>query len=288
MLVRAAETAASGISIERTPTGHLVTGVTVGDSARVPFLLDTGAGATVVSPWVLEGLNYRESAVPGTIHGALGPLSPTRQVVRGQLRVETGQTSEVAMTVFPLDELSEQVGTPLGGILGLDFLSSWAVRFDFSSLRLCLSEASWSGSPSSSHDGFVQQQCWSEEETLIVVSVNAGTDTCAIVDTGSPVVVLNSAAAVASGVHPESDERPRAAASGIGTTRIAALARPLGPIEFGGYSFPTGPAYVCDLPIFETLGIGSSPAMLLGVSFFERRVLAIDFRERKVMVSTDV
>ena len=51
--------AGDDIQLERTPSGHLLLPVTIGDAGPFPFILDTGASHTAIAAPVAEQLGFR-------------------------------------------------------------------------------------------------------------------------------------------------------------------------------------------------------------------------------------
>ena len=98
------------LRLERAPTGHLLVAVELDGRGPLPFLLDTAASGSVVSPAVLPpGWRDRVRTVEGEeVHGAGGSL-PQETVVCDTLTLGPWTCTEVELTVLDLGHLKDHL-----------------------------------------------------------------------------------------------------------------------------------------------------------------------------------
>lgn len=99
------------------------------DGSSVPFLLDTGAGATVLDRTIAQRLGME-------VHGALEARGAGGSEAGGYVQLASltlpGVTiRDQTIATLPLGALGDVLGAPIGGILGYDFLSRFLVRVDY-------------------------------------------------------------------------------------------------------------------------------------------------------------
>lgn len=100
----------------------------VGDT-RGLFLVDTGAAATVLDPRFAEAA-FVHLGRPREIEGRGGDIG-ARQAAPVRLALVGGPSARIEPVAADLSEASRAMGEPLAGILGEDFLSRFAVTFDY-------------------------------------------------------------------------------------------------------------------------------------------------------------
>jgi hypothetical protein len=100
------------------------------------FLLDTGAGATVLDAAFAESLGLEPRGAMEA-RGA-GGSQTARFVDVERFHLPGIEISGQTVVTVPLDEVGEALGTPVDGILGYDFLSRFAVEIDYPAKRIAL------------------------------------------------------------------------------------------------------------------------------------------------------
>jgi predicted aspartyl protease len=97
---------------------------------EIPFLLDSGAGMTMIDPAIADSLSLDAGAtIPGAGAGGMTEFEITR-LPGFALEGIAFDTQTVA--VFPVSGLTGRFsGTAAGGILGYDFLSRFLTRIDY-------------------------------------------------------------------------------------------------------------------------------------------------------------
>ncbi|CAL9469585.1 hypothetical protein SUDANB95_02792 [Actinosynnema sp. ALI-1.44] len=275
------------VSMTSTPSGHPVVPVGVGTQAPLPFLVDTGASGTVLDeaavPLDSPGPDPTESAV----HGALGVTDPRRRVVGTVLRLGGWTTERMELTVLPLDTLSAQVGTPLGGVLGLDVLALGVLELDLERWTLTLSAPDHRVRRPGTFDGESPFRRGPGDLVLLPAEVN-GVEVTALLDTGAAVSVLNRRGGAAAGlaVDPVGGGATGYAA-GIGAGRTEVTRTRITEVRMGSIVLPGAVVTVADLPVLTVLELDQVPALLLGTDLLGGHVVVVDFPASRMYVTRE-
>ena len=248
--------------------------VNVDGQGPFQFVVDTGAERTVVSRELATALGL-DSGGDVTL-ASISTISRVPSVLLPGL--------EVGRRTLPMIRAPALLQRNIGaqGMLGVDSLRSQRVVFDFRNQELTLS---------TSH---LEDQNWPADTIVVTGRTRLGrlilTDARidgqrirVIVDTGSQVTIANSAL------------RRRLAERGrLGETRMLELRGVIGDIAMAEYTragrIQIGDVHLDDMPIafadvelFNLLGLGDRPAILLGMDalrMFDR--VSIDFAKRRV------
>lgn len=270
-------------TLQRSPDGLLAVPVHM-HGATYSFLLDTGASSNTVAPSVARelGLASRGQALAVGAGGSMG---------EGSL-VELPPMQLGGVTLPPMGAAVEDVAAGSGapsGILGRDFLLLHDTEVDLAHGRLRLFP------PGSSRrradlDGTYARVPFSELVGLVRVDVriDGGPPIPAIIDLGASSSIANVEAARRSGFTP-----PAAPGAGQGAgAAVGADGRPIvvvphtfASLAVGDLSVGSPSIVVGDLPVFGALGLGSGPAMLVGLDVLARRVVVLDYANREVVIS---
>jgi len=125
---------AAAISVELVENLVLVAAEVNG--VRGDFLLDTGAGATVLDAGFAAELGL---AARGIMEArGTGGSEPASFVDVEELRLPGARLGPQTVVSLPLAGLTDALGRPIAGILGWDFLSRFAVEIDYARARLAL------------------------------------------------------------------------------------------------------------------------------------------------------
>ena len=101
-----------------------------GYASGMPFLLDSGAGMTVIDSAVAAMMRLPHGGIlPGAAAGGMADFSMTRIPGFTIAGVELLEQTAISFPVSGL--LKEMEGMEIGGILGYDFLSRFVTRIDF-------------------------------------------------------------------------------------------------------------------------------------------------------------
>ena len=114
----------------------LVVPVQVNERGPFAFILDSGAGTTLLTPALADSLGVKST---GTKHGqtAGGAVEVSLAVV-DSLGVGELSRSNLDVAILDLSRISQAIGAPLDGDLGYNFLKDFRLTIDFqkSELRL--------------------------------------------------------------------------------------------------------------------------------------------------------
>lgn len=276
-LLPTAHAAVIEVPFTRLETGHVVIPVTL-NGVTTPFVLDTGASATVVLPATWEaaghdsdhGMVVGGKGAGGTVEGVRLIKLPTLGI--GDQTVTVGYA--VMMDVAAVAPAKGQA--PLfGGILGLDVMRNYVLELDFGTQMLRLYGPD---------EVPPVAKAWIPTRRLrgglmgVDLTV-AGTRVAAVVDLGATGTILNAAAAALPGVTPVADCGSKAFGADeheltLDCVTVDALSVPTR--DFGATALS-----VADLPIFETMRLGTkhgkpSPAAIFGVDLLGEDVLILD------------
>ena len=245
------------------------------------FILDTGATAGAVSQGVARQLDLRVVA-QARLSGASGRANASVVEV-GWLRVGRARAGDFEKWVLSDGLLTDTEGRSFDGLVGSDLLKYYDALIDVPSRTLALYKRGTTMANSGPVVGRKHAVPFKRMLGGIMrleVRVN-GEQTTAVLDTGSPSLILNHAAARAAGIV-VSEEPISEGRRGIGGERVSSYAGQVDAIEVGGVRVDSLSVEVADLPIFDKLGLDDEPAMLLGSPFLLRCPLLISGREREL------
>jgi len=275
-------------------THHIVLPVVFDDSEPMDFILDTGASMSVITPRTREALGFGpEDGMTARGQGAGGDLSDIRVLVLAKMKVGEREYKNHTVAVTDLSHLEEQLGEPIGGVLGANFLARHVIELDFAGgrLRLHPEGAVDDGRVDTSSMAHIPYEHFAAGGLIRVeVQLDAAPPMPAVLDLGAGRSVVNWRAARAAGLRRRS-KKPT-------TTAEPLLGADKKPIETAGYLFETirlgdfviekPELFVADLPIFETLGIADSAAMVFGVDLFAGCTVVLDYGNHKLHVAPPV
>jgi hypothetical protein len=186
-----------------------------------------------------------------------------------------------------VEDIAAAAGAP-SGILGRDFLLLHDTEVDLARGRLRLFPAG-SSRNRADLDGTFARVPFSEAVGLLRVNVriDGGEPIPAIVDLGASSSIANVEAARRSGftLPPTTGGQGGAAAVGADGRAIAVVPHTFANLAVGDLAIASPSIVVGDLPVFGALGLGSGPAMLLGLDMLERRVVVLDYANREIIIS---
>lgn len=104
------------------------------------FVLDTGAGVTVLNATTAESLGLKAGKA-GTLRGAGGVVRSTG-ITGLTLDVGGAVLKDVSVTSIPLAQLENAAGRAIDGILGVDFFRRYVVEIDYEARQLTTYEPS--------------------------------------------------------------------------------------------------------------------------------------------------
>lgn len=252
--------------------GRLLVPVWIAGLGEQLFLLDTAAGASVVST------RLRDRLAPGaddiradSVRGASG-VAVMDRVRLARVRVGPAEREAVWAVVADIGDFREYDGRPVEGILGVDVLAGHDLVVDIPGgvLRLIAADADAADAADAAAEEPAGVPFTSRIQAGFVEfeATVGGRPVRAILDSGARRSVLNWAAARLAGVSPD-DEGVRATERGSrgidGQSRIASHLAVVDGLAIGDRRLPPAEVKVADLGIFEAVGLGDRPAMLVGV-----------------------
>jgi predicted aspartyl protease len=251
--------------------------VEVNAGRRASFLLDTGAGATVLSKALADELGLRRMEGRMEARGA-GGSEAARFVEVSSLRLPGVELSDQTVVALPLETVSQRLGSRLDGILGYDFASRFAVEIDYAASRLRLRASGGYHAPEEARRVPLRIEANVPRIEGVVEGRHAGSF---ILDTGnSHALILHSPFVKEHGL-----DRRRArpiSVSGIGgseellSVRIESLA--LGDVEFEDVEALISTSEEGIAAIGESIGN-------VGGGLFRDAVLAFDYSEGALWVT---
>jgi hypothetical protein len=124
---------AQGVTVPLIKRGvHLYVNAAI-DDKPVLMVLDTGAGANILTPRAAKRLVLEAGNVRTNVQGAGGDAAPASSVKIGKLSIGDAALKAQSAFVIPLPDV-----LACDGLLGTPFFQAWIVQFDYANLRLTL------------------------------------------------------------------------------------------------------------------------------------------------------
>lgn len=248
------------------------------------FVIDTGAGTTSIADTVADRLGL-PAGDPVLVHGITeAAMARTVQVER--LELNGMGFSQLQCPVFQRDQLGAD------GLIGLDVLSRFRLRFDVASrtatltlrgVRIVLGGDVQTGSRIRRGRMNTVRGRYGQ---LILTQVQVdGQQTAAFVDSGAQYSIGNLALSRAIGArHPDRRRAPRPVpVYGVTGQRLNADLLQVDDLRLGLTRLGPTPLLFADLHCFETLEMADRPALLLGADVLSRfREVTLDFPDNAV------
>jgi predicted aspartyl protease len=269
----AAKAPLPGAPTTRDRQGRIIAQVMIDGKGPFPFLVDTGANTSMVTPALMQKLGLSPGAVTSEqVQGMTGSeqlpwasISSLRigDIVKQDLRLPIGDSPVLA---------------GIDGILGLAGLGAVRVVVDFHDNRVIIDRSSAGGLP-----GYLDIEAQRTPGGLLIIPARVGdVEVAAVIDTGATVSLGNSALHRA---------LLRDAARQAGNTRIFGVTRQTsrGDIALSPQVI-LGPATIehlaivyADIPIFRIWHLDSRPALIIGMNVLSTvDVLALDYPRARV------
>ncbi len=269
LIALASSPAAAAVPIEIAPTGHATVPVEGSFGVR-QFVFDTGAEGSAVYA------NFADSAglqavgseqLQGQTGAANVPL-----IRLGRLSLDgTTKSSLNAVRLEPRVD-----GVPLAGIVGLDLFGDRTVDFDLPRKRLALHAPGARPLPG----GGIAATPTTGNLLTIPVTIGSVAAT-AVIDTGARKTRINWKLGTLLGLDPTKLAKGDTI-QGATNVAIETGAARLVDVHLGSRALASAPALVADLPVFEAFGVADRPAIILGLDWFDRTRMVIDFAARRV------
>lgn len=245
------------------------------------FILDTGATTGAITRSLALQLGLRATA-EAKLSGASGqarvPVVSTKMLRLGDVRAGNWEKYVLEDAV-----LADGDDHRFDGIVGSDLLKYYDVLIDAPGRALRLYKRGTTNEDSGPVVGPEDAVSFKRVRRGIIrleVLVN-GSVVDAVLDSGSPALLLNAAAADATGVT-VSEEPVSEQSRGIGSEEVPTYGAQIASISVGRTSLEVLDGEVADLPIFGRLGLDDRPAMLLGSPLLLRCPVLISWSEREL------
>lgn len=248
------------------------------------FILDTAAGGSVISPRLRKQLNIDPASVHrDTVKGASGKRL-MEKVILPELQFGDQSFSEISAVVFPTNAFREYEGKRVEGILGVNVLKHFDLSFDLNNRVLQLYQnrrlnqnADRISIPFKSNvqPGFVEFE----------IHIN-GEPVQAILDSGARRNILNWKAANALGItqkHPDVEKRQKNSKGIDGVGGVGTYDYTFDQVQLGTTNLRNTATKIVDYPIFDMLGIGDGPAMLVGLEIFKHCQVEINYSTNQLV-----
>lgn len=242
------------------------------------FIVDTAASETVLTDRMIAQLGLRRGE-PARVTGTTGSASLERYRL-AEIALGRRVYSDLGAYSFP--RLSAPVGAD--GLIGADILRRQAVEFDLPQGRMIL------------HDrdpdivrpagGWAEIPAIRQRNGFLLVEVRIGRVTMpALIDTGATQNFVNLPAARALNLRVLPDSESRTAVTGASGHVQVMNQFDLSGFEMGGLRFGASRLGVVDLELFDSLGLGRRPAMILSLEALADRRFVLDYPNGRILIA---
>lgn len=267
-----------------TTEGRMIVSLEIAGAGRQYFILDTAAGGCAISPRLRKQLKINpEQVFQDTVKGATG-MRLMEKVILPALEFGSKSFSDIEAVIFESEIFRTYKGRRVEGILGVDILRHFDLKFDLSDNLLYLypldetteNRNKKTGIPfeSRAQAGFVEFE----------ISLN-GIPIQAILDSGAKSNVINWKAADLLGIDKRDSgvRKRRKDSKGIdGKGGIATFQYTFDTLALGEARLTDAEVKIVDYPVFDMLGIGDGPAMLVGLELFKHCPVEISYSTRQL------
>lgn len=265
--------------------GHIIVKTMINDHGPYRFALDTGASISVVFDKTREeaGLELR-AGEQVLVHGMIGsghfPLTTVTELKVGK---ETWRNARLASLPG-----NRQVPTEIDGILGVDFLSRYAVGVSAEErvVRLYPPELVSNRSYSGWHS-IPMRKLQVGDGTAFAYSINLEINKIpipAILDLGAGFNLMNWRAAGAIRVKPKGAMSRKVIYGAVEDARIVAELD-VEKLRVASLHWRHRTFFISKFSIFEVLELENKPAAIVGPAFFKDRDFVIDFVRNRLLIS---
>jgi predicted aspartyl protease len=267
-------------------SAYAVVPVTIGGQ-ELPFLLDTAAYPSILTPWALDTLGLAQSADTMQVGGATGQ-STARVVPIDSIQIGTRTVRNLEAPIVDLSR-AKRSDIRHAGIFGNRALKNFDVVYDLPNERLRLypiitdSVSQVAGLDTLQRVPFEDVYGGAGGFVTFPLSVGEG-DVRAIMDTGSPITIFNWEAAALGGATRETATNI-GTVSGLQATSVDLYRHVFSDIRVGDLQFGPVETRVADLPVFRRLGL-EGEAAIVGNDFLANRIVVIAYSTGHVYFSS--
>lgn len=253
-------------------TTRMTVGVTIDGRGPYPFVVDTGSERTVVSRELASQLAL-PSAGSGTVH-SITQTAPVDMVHVASLEMKSHRSIDLRAPIMDAANLGG------AGLIGIDSLQRRRVTIDFGKRQMTIQPPASVSARLSENDVLVGAQKRRGRLVIMDASVD-GERVAVILDTGSQVTLGNEA--LKRRLFAQEGKRPAEVVIVHDVTggQIAAVYTTTSVLRIASMNFKQMPIALADAQVFDELGFGDKPALLLGMDalkLFDK--VSIDFVRR--------
>jgi len=253
----------TGIPMERTPSGHLLLPVTIGEAGPFAFILDTGASHTAIAAPVAESLGFRSQLAETGDVQALTTRFLAERFALNDFVVARQSPVDLVSVIIPVDPDSP---VPVAGLVGADAIAAPRYAMDFAQATLTLDAP-----PVQRIDGRI------DPVGLLVAEagmLRANRPVRVMIDSGSSRTIVNQALR-----HRLADQHMRlhTMVGGVdGRLQEEAGLVQIRRFRLGGLCVSGLQVLQSDLDIFRHMGWQDEPAMVIGMDVLQFTRIAVD------------
>lgn len=241
------------------------------------FIVDTAASETVLTDRLIAALGLRRGE-PAELTGTTGRAALERYRL-AEIALGHRVYSDLGAYGFP------RLSAPLGadGLIGADILRRQPVEFDLANDRMIL------------HDrdpdlvrpagGWLEIPVARQRNGFLIAEVRIGRLSLpALIDTGATQNFVNLPAARRLDLRILPDSESRTAVTGASGHVQVMNQFDLSGFEMGGMRFGASRLGVVDLELFDSLGLGNRPAMILSLDALADRRFVLDYPRSRILI----
>jgi hypothetical protein len=270
-------------------SGRILVRVSIAGHDSLVFILDTAAGSGGISPETRDLLGLDPASGQAVqVMGATGPTTLTRMPLP-PVTVAGETVDGLNAVVMDMARFRRSPGPPYAGILGADFLRYFDVEIDVPGGRLQLWRHREGAAPPAPPRAPANIANLARVRGFVIFDVEVGdTSARAVLDSGAHTSTLNWHAAAGAGV---TRETPGLVASsvpgGISGDTVEVHYHRFDRVGVEELRLPPLEMRIADLPVYQALGFGARPAMLLGADFLRECRVFISYSQRRVHLCGD-
>lgn len=261
----------NSVPLERTPSGHLLVPVTIGEAGPFPFILDTGASHTAIAAPVAESLGFHSQWTETGDVQALTTRFLAERFALNDFVVARQSPVDLMSVIIPVDADSP---VPVAGLVGADAIAAARYTMDFTHATLTLDTP-----PVQRADGSINPIGLLVGDASML---RANRPVRVMLDSGSSRTIVNRALQ-----HRLADQHMRVhtMVGGVdGRLQEEADLVQIRRFRLGGLCISGLQALQSDLDIFRHMGWDDEPAMVVGMDLLQFARVSVDRETGSVQI----
>jgi hypothetical protein len=270
-------------------SGRILVRVSIAGHDSLDFILDTAAGAGIISPETRDLLGLDPATGQAQkVMGASGPTTLTRMALP-PVTVAGETVDGLNAVVTDMAPFRRSAGPPYAGVLGADFLRHFDVEIDVPGGRLRLWRHREGSAPPAPPRAPANLANLAPVRGFVAFDVAVGDSVGrGVLDSGAHTSTLNWRAAAGAGVTRETPGLVvNRSAAGISGDTVETHHHRFDGVAVEGLRLPPLEMRISDLPVYQALGFGARAAMLLGADFLRECRVFISYSQRRVHLCGD-